>query len=179
MISRTRRWNVRYAHAHSVITTKRLRKPISQKMWRKSQNSQARNPDIFSRTDVGDRRPAADGRHVAVVAVAERLERLARDRAQDVLRRVRALLHRHLRDAGQRLAILHERADVADDEDVRMAGERQRRLGVTRPARSSGTPSDLRERRRRHAGRPENGFSGHPLDGVVVCRASRRRRRRR
>src|SRR5262249_11499320 len=47
VISRTRRWSVKYDHAHSVITTIRLRKPISQKMCRKSQKSHAKNPETF------------------------------------------------------------------------------------------------------------------------------------
>ena len=33
--------------AHSLITARRLRKPISQKMCRKSQKIQAKTPDIF------------------------------------------------------------------------------------------------------------------------------------
>ena len=65
---------------------------------------------------------AADRRHVAVVAIAERLERFASDGAQHVARGVRAFLLRDLRDAGQRLAVLLQRADVADDEDFGCPG---------------------------------------------------------
>ena len=39
---RARRWNVTNAHAHSPSTARRLRKPISQKMCRKIQNSHAK-----------------------------------------------------------------------------------------------------------------------------------------
>src|SRR3954468_8162455 len=45
VISRMRRWKVMYAHAHSPSTAMRFLKPISQKMWRKSQNPQASHPD--------------------------------------------------------------------------------------------------------------------------------------
>src|SRR5580765_4313763 len=47
VIRRTRRWCVKYAQAHSVITTKRLRNPISQKMCRKIQKIHAMKPEIF------------------------------------------------------------------------------------------------------------------------------------
>ena len=141
----------------------RLRKPISQKMWRNSQNSHANQSGRSHRTDVDDRRAAADRRHVAVVAIAERLERLRRGSRADVARGMRALLLRHLRDAGQRLAVLLKRTDVADDEDLRMparrASARRRRGRRDRAARRA----TRAKRRRRDAGRPENGLRGNPL----------------
>ena len=93
--------------------------------------------------EVGDRRGAADGGHVAEIAIRERPQRLVLDRAQDVARRMRAHLDRHLRDARQRPAVGPvERRQVADHEDVRRAGNREVRQDLTRPARSSGTPSE-------------------------------------
>ena len=68
VIRRTRRWNVTYAHAHWVSTTKRLRKPIRQKMCRKSQTSHAKKPDSLTADRVDDGRAAADRGHDAVVA---------------------------------------------------------------------------------------------------------------
>src|SRR5262249_16956831 len=59
VISRTLRCHVRYAHAHSLITASRLRKPMSQKMWRKSQNTHQKNPEASPppMTDTADPRP--------------------------------------------------------------------------------------------------------------------------
>src|SRR6185369_6773880 len=75
-----------------------------------------RKPGHFQPEDVADRRPATDGGHRAEVLVAERLERTSTDGAQDVARCMPSLLHRDLRDARQWLAILYERAHVADHE---------------------------------------------------------------
>ena len=48
VMSRTRRWNVTKAHAHSPITAIRFRKPISQKMWMNSQISHATKPEALN-----------------------------------------------------------------------------------------------------------------------------------
>ena len=75
----------------------------------------------------------------------------------DVARGVPALLHRGRRDAGHRLAVLLERGQVADHEDLRDGrAARGRASTCTRPARSSGTPSVARQRRGAHARRPEH-----------------------
>src|SRR5207237_712571 len=112
--------------------------------------------------------PAADCRHDAVVAVAEGLERLSGDRAEDVLGRARPLLHRHLRDARQRLAVLHERAQVAGDEDIRMLRERERRFGRRAADAIERDAERLRNRRCRHAGAPQYGCRGNALLGAAV-----------
>jgi len=95
---------------------------------------------------VPDRRIPADGRHDPVVLVAERFERLSGNGAQDVLPRAGPLLHRDLRHAGQRLAVFHEHADVAGDEDVgmRRKGERRFRRDASRAIERH--PERLRDR---------------------------------
>ena len=81
-----------------------------------------------------------------------------RDRAQRCcVAGVRALLHRDLRDAGQRLAVLLRTRRCRRRRRSRDARARASvGSACTRPARSSGTPSDLRERRRGDAGRPQD-----------------------
>jgi hypothetical protein len=59
---------------------------------------------------------------------------------------VRALLHRHLRDAGQWPAVVDERAQIADDEDVRITGNRERRLGGDAASAIERYAQRLRER---------------------------------
>ena len=49
VISRAPRSNVKYDHAHWIITTSRLRKPIRKRMWTNSQSSQAKNPEVLNR----------------------------------------------------------------------------------------------------------------------------------
>src|SRR5437899_3379786 len=105
-----------------------------------------RKPGHLQSEDVADRRPATDGGHRAEVLVAERLERTPVDGAQDVARRVPSLLHRDLRDARQRLAILYERTHVARDERRRMTGQRQRWLGADAAGPIQRHTQRLRER---------------------------------
>src|SRR5438874_2392365 len=112
---------------------------------------------------VADRGSPADGRHDAVVMVAKRRERPPLDGAADVAPRAGALLHRHLRHAGQRLAILDERADVTDDEDAGMRGEGERGLRRHAADAVQRHTQRSRERRGRHAGRPEHRLGGDPL----------------
>src|SRR5262245_14837623 len=58
-----------------------------------------RKPRHLQPEDVTDCRTATDGRHRAVVLVAERLERTPVDGAKDVARGMTSLLHRDLRHA--------------------------------------------------------------------------------
>ncbi len=87
-------------------------------MCTSSQAIHATQPGKPQPPEVGDRRGAADGRHVAVVAVPEGEPLAPFERAQDVARRVAPLLHRHLRHAGQQRAVLLEAGEIADDEHV-------------------------------------------------------------
>src|SRR5207244_4365429 len=66
-------------------------------------------------------RAAADGRHVSVVVVAERLRRLTTDCANHVVRGTGALLFRHLRDARQPAAVLLQRTQITRDENLGVA----------------------------------------------------------
>ena len=130
----------------------RLRKPISQKMWMRHPDEPREEAGRFQRTDVGHRGASADGRHVAVVAVAKRLKRLASHRAEDVLRGMLATLLGDLRHAGQPVAVLLQRADVADDEDPRVTGHlagsaRQARARRDRAARRATAQPATRPRR--------------------------------
>src|SRR5207247_9978400 len=69
-------------------------------------------------SDHADGAAAADHRHRSVVAIPKRLERAVRERPPDVSRGVRAFLLGNLRNAGQQLTVLLQRADVAHDEDL-------------------------------------------------------------
>ena len=67
-----------------------------------------------------------------------------------------AALHRDLRDARQRLAVLLEKhAASPTTKTSGCPGIERSGSTSTRPARSSGAPSDCHERRRRDAGRPD------------------------
>ena len=106
---------------------------------------------------VHHRRHAADGGQVAVVAVAERLVRLAAQPRAQYLRHV----HAHLLGCGGHarhgLAVLLHAGQVADHEHLGMPGQRQ--VGRHRhAARPIGRHAQLPpERRRRHARRPQHG----------------------
>ena len=69
-------------------------------MWMKSQASQASQPENLSHADVGDRGRPADRRERPLVEVAERRERLARERADGCSRGVLALPGSPRRDPG-------------------------------------------------------------------------------
>ena len=113
-------------------------------MCRNSQNSHAKKPDDLQAEDVADRRPAADGRHVAVVAVAERLERLARrSRAGCCAPRARPAASR---PAPRRAAACRPAANAHRSPTTKISGcpgTASVGSACTRPARSSGTPSDF------------------------------------
>ena len=83
-------------------------------------------PERAHPRDVRHAAQPADDRDVAVVAVAERLHRLPAEPREDGLGRVRAALDAALGDAG-RGAVLLPRLDrrVADDEDLRVARDRE------------------------------------------------------
>ena len=157
VIRRTRRWNVTYAHAHSVITTKRLRKPINQKMWRKIQKSQAKNPETFSAEDVAHGGAAADRGHVAVVLVAERLQRLPGDRAQNVLRaRASPCCIATCATPGSSVPSCVNAHRSPTTKISGCAATRERRLARDAAGAVERNAERLRERRRRHAGRPQH-----------------------
>ena len=119
-------------------------------------------PERPEPADVGDPGQPADDRDIAVVAVAERLVRPAEDPPADDLRGVRPALHRALGDARRRLALL-PRLDrrVADDEDLRVPGQREVRSDQHAPRPvglgAGGLGDGPRERRRGDAGRPQHG----------------------
>ena len=116
--------------------------------------------------DLGHRRDAADGRQRALVAVVERPQRLPSEGALDVPRRMNAFLNRRRRDARNEVAVvLAHRREVADDEDLGMAGDRQVRLREHAPGAVELDAERLRQRRRLHARRPQDGPRG---DGLVA-----------
>ena len=121
----------------------------------------------FDASDVGHRRSASDGGHVAVVAIVKRDERFAADRAQDVACGVRPLLLGHLRDARQRLAVLPQRTDVAHHENLRVPGHGQRRLDWYPSCAIEGHAKRLGERRRRDARRPQHCLRDDALAGGI------------
>src|SRR5436309_203346 len=63
VIRRARRWNVTYAHAHSLITATRFRNPIREKMWTNSQISHPKYPETFNHA----RSPTADPRPIVAM----------------------------------------------------------------------------------------------------------------
>src|SRR5918995_1280195 len=76
--------------------------------------------------DVGNRPVAADRRHVAQVLVAERTGFPAGQDAEGVASGPGALLDGDLGDARQRSpALIVQRRGIADDEDLRVAGQRE------------------------------------------------------
>ena len=126
-------------------------------MWTNSQASQASHPFSVEPAEVGDRRGPADRRHVAEIAIAERPQRLLLERAQDVGDGVASHLDRDLRDAGQRPAVVAgQRREVADDEDVRRARDREVRLNQHAAGAIERHAERRAERRRRHARRPQH-----------------------
>ena len=115
--------------------------------------------------EVRDGRAPPDDRQVALVHVVERLCLLAAQQPQDTPARVGPLLHRHRRDARQQPAMLLQMRGVAENHDLRMAGNREVRLheyapgairlGAEPPARGRG----------RHARRPEHRLRRDALSG--------------
>ena len=154
-----------YENAHCVITDSRLRKPISLKMCTNSQNSHARYPCICSRRQIGDGRVAADGRHVAEVAVAERRRRLARPATRAMFcGRVRA-------PAGSRPA----RRPAERPSGARRAprGRRRRRpRGAREPSGRRSRARGRRDRAARRATRPsgDGRHAGRPQDRAGLDR---------
>src|SRR5260370_42270239 len=73
-----------------------------------------------------DGAPLSHYRHVALVEVPERSRGgLSSDTSVNQPPRIAPLLHRHLGDAGQRLAILVERCGITDHEDLPVPGHRE------------------------------------------------------
>ena len=96
-------------------------------------------------TDLSDGRGAADGGHLALVAIVEGPRGRAADAPPGIVGGQAALLHGHRRHAGQRRSgLMGERAEVSDHEDIGMAGHREIRLdrhaagAVQRDAEGSG-----------------------------------------
>src|SRR5258705_9666941 len=83
---------------------------------------EARQPEPAEIRNCG---AAANRRHIAVVVITERLEPRACDRTKDVLGGMGPFLFGDLGDAGQRLAVLLECADVAGNEDGGMSWYRE------------------------------------------------------
>src|SRR5262249_14922303 len=68
------------------------------------------------------RKSLTDDCHVALVEIPGRTRRwLASDAARDQPASIAALLHSHLRHAGQRLAVFLESRRVSNDENFRMS----------------------------------------------------------
>ena len=71
-------------------------------MCTNSQSHQANTPgETPAPTEIGDRGVASDGREVAEIVIAEVTEWLVPEATQDVLDRMRPLLHRDLRHTGE------------------------------------------------------------------------------
>ena len=91
---------------------------------------------------------------------------LAGDQPRDVRGRVPALLLGDLRDARQRLAgLMRERREVAGDEHARMARHREIGLDDHAAGAIEAGPEIARQRRRRHAGGPQDRVR---LDALVA-----------
>ena len=105
----------------------------------------------------------ADHREGSLVLISEGRRRLSPQRAPHVVRRVAARLHRHRRDARERLAVLLERGEIADDEDFAPARKRElrRHLHAARPVERSA--QRFRQGRRGDAGGPEDRARRDPL----------------
>ena len=122
--------------------------------------------------DVGDRLPASDRGHVALVEVAERAWLAILEAGADGLGRVAALLHGDGRDSRQRLGPV-DADHVAEREDLGMPGQRQ--VGSHgHPAgpvdAGSGRPAErLGEPRGAHPGGPYDGPRRDPLRGAVAA----------
>ena len=145
-------------------------------MWTRPHSSQASGAVELEPAEVGDGGAPADGRHGAVVAIAERRRRGAagEPRAQHA-RDVGALLLGDRREAGQRLAVAH-RAAWAVSPMTKISGwPGTTRSGptMTRPARSCLDAEPSRGRRGRDAGGPDDGR------GLPGARRRWRRRLRR
>ena len=128
------------------MTRSRLRKPIRNMMWMKSQASQASVPEslILPRSATAADRPmvASEPLSRSGTAIGTR-----RECADDVLRGVRPFLDRGRGDAGDGLAVGRQAGQVADDEGrcpgiVRSGTTLSRRGRAARPATDpAGRPS--------------------------------------
>ena len=156
MISRTERWYVRYANAHCVITVSRLRKPISLKMCKPSQNHQARYP--FNRSQPSRRRRSSGRSWPCCPSRGTRTPPAAGSASSARCCRPRTcLLQRDLNHARQRPAVLSgQHGRVADDIHLRITGNRQIRVDLD-PAPSIDLGTDrLCERHGGNARRPQD-----------------------
>ncbi len=109
--------------------------------------------------DVGHRLVAADDGQNPLVFIAEGRHRLGRAPAAQHVGHELPLLHGHLGHAGQRFAVLLEVGQVADDEDVGVAGQRQIRPDDEAAGaillRAGALGDDRAQRRGAHARAPE------------------------
>ena len=125
-------------------TSRRFWKPIRYQRWTTSHVIQAGKPLRRIDVEVGDRPGAADRREVALVAVAERPDRLARVGGRGRLGRVAALLHRDRRDArvddGARHLAPRTRTMSPSASTSGWPGRVRSGSTATRPARSSSAP---------------------------------------
>ena len=95
-------------------------------MWTKSQTSHAGSPLRWMKVQIRDRLVPADRRHASLVPIAKALGLPALDHRQNIARGMTALLHRHRRNAWQRLAILMGKMrQVADHLDLAVTGNGQ------------------------------------------------------
>ena len=119
-------------------------------MWTNSQASHPSDPVEFQAANLGDAGVPADRRHHAAIAVAKLAGRPSAREPQHVVGGVPAHLDRDRRQAGQRSpGWPREEREVADREDLRMAGHRQ--IG---PRRGRGPPGRSGRRARARAARP-------------------------
>ena len=163
VISRAPRSNVKYDHAHWIMTTRRLRNPIRKRMWTNSQSSQAKMPGRLDRPDLGDGGTAADRGQHSFVDIMERQPRLAAQRAHDVLRGVPALLHRGGGDARHESAVVLDVGQVADHVDIVVAGDGQLGLDHDAAGPVERHTERLRQRRGGDARGPDDRVSMDPL----------------
>ena len=107
--------------------------------------------------EIGNGRRTSDRGHIAGIAVVKRCGGLPGRKPQDVPGGVRALLLGDLRHAGQRLTgLVNERGQVPDDEDVRVAFDREIRFDLDAPDSVERHAERRRERRAGNAGRPHD-----------------------
>src|SRR5262249_54452046 len=121
-------------------------------------------PAHFYEAGIQDDKAATDDGHVAFVEITKR--RRPRKPAQTIgnyFADITPLLHGHLRDARQRLAVLIERGCVPDYEDLLMRRNAAMRLDPHAPGLVGRGVQPFTGRRRRDAGSPDDGSAGNAV----------------
>ena len=114
-------------------------------------------PGHVHEAEVGNRRVAADGRHVAGIDVTERGGLFAGNRAGHIRGRMAPCLLCDLRDTGQRFSgLMRERREIAGNEDAGMTGHGEIRFDDHASGPIEARPEIAAERRSSDAGGPQD-----------------------